>query len=145
MTTPNPAAPTPGHPADDNTTPGPGTVDAALALRATTSGQWLAGHIALAMLDTVGTPTKLPHLLCPDIDPAIVDRVWNLALPVGYRAGQLAGAPRFHRDTLTRLQTALTDAGYASMAALGQQTLNLMPPPPAPVHPADDDTAWGHE
>ncbi|MEU1134448.1 hypothetical protein ABZ383_32085 [Streptomyces sp. NPDC005900] len=135
MTTPE-TAPTPDTPTTDQT----------LTARAETSGQWIAGLIATAMLDTVATPHQLPHLLFPDIDPDTVDRIWNLALPVGYRAGQLAAAPRFHRDTLHRLQTALTDAGYTAMARLTQQTRNTLPP----AHPADHETTHhgvrgGHE
>lgn len=149
MNTPNPAPTEPADP-DGAPTTAPGTTaadtDQALTRRATTSGDWIAGLIAYAMLDTAGTPTNLPHLTFPDDDPDTVTRVWQAALAVGFRAGRLDAAPRFHRDTLARHQAALADAGYTAMAALGQQTLTLLPPPPQ--HPADPDhtdVRGGHE
>lgn len=144
MNTPNPAPTEPANPDDAPTTAA--DADQTLTRRATTSGDWIAGLIAYAMLDTAGTPTKLPHLTFPDDNPDTVARVWQAALAVGFRAGQLAGAPRFHRDALHRHQTALADAGYTAMANLGQQTLTLLPPPPP--HPADPDhtdVRGGHE
>lgn len=141
MTTPAPSTPTndPAARAEQAE-----QVDAALAARCTSSGTWIAGLIAAGLLDTVGRPHKLPEALFPDTDPDIVRAIWDAALPVGYRAGRYAAAPRFHRDTLTRLQHALADAGHHAMAGLVHQTVTTLPPPPtAAEHPADDDTARG--
>lgn len=121
-------------------------VDQALAQRATDSGQQIAGLITAAMLDTAGSPSKLPQYLFPDADPALVQKVWEAAIVVGYRAGKLATAPRFNRDTLARLHAALTDAGHHAMGRLIAQTRTALPPPP--VHPADETaghTRGGHE
>ncbi|MFI2620434.1 hypothetical protein [Streptomyces sp. NPDC018584] len=117
--------------------------DQALTDLATSSGHWLAGLITAGMLDTAGTPDRLPELAFTHhgLDPAAVREIWQAGLAVGYRAGRIATTPRLHRDTLTRLQTALTHAGYTAMGRLTAQSLTV-----TAVHPADDDTVrGGHE
>jgi hypothetical protein len=49
------------------------------------------------------------------VDPEVVQKVWQRALVVGVRAGQLMQAPRFRRDQLARLQGELQAAGFAAM------------------------------
>ncbi|MGW0948460.1 hypothetical protein ACWD4O_38720 [Streptomyces sp. NPDC002623] len=124
------------------------TVDRALDGTAHTSAAFLAGLIAAAMLDTVGRPAKLPDLLFPDLPPEAVQRVWDTALAVGYRAGRLAVAPRFHRDTLARLRDALSDAGYTAMARTAGHTARAAAAEPEPDHErtptGGDDTRGGH-
>ncbi|WP_405682810.1 hypothetical protein [Streptomyces sp. NBC_01238] len=111
------------------------TDDQALADRCQSSGDYLAGLLAKGMLDSAGTPKKLPELLFPDYDPEMVRVVWEAALPVGYRAGKLAGQPKWTPDALTRLRAALADAGYAAMGALAARSASIHPP----RHPADDE------
>jgi hypothetical protein len=116
-------------------------VDAQLANRCADSGQWLAGLIAAGMLDTVVRPAQLATDLFPHLSEADVMAVWNRALAVGYRAGRLAQAPRFNRDTLARLHAQLAEVGHNAMAGLVAQTTSAMPP--APEHPADTETVRG--
>jgi hypothetical protein len=92
--------------------------DLVLAGRAASTGQHLAGLIAAAQLDTVGTPRKLPMDLFPGVDAAVVQEIWDRALVVGVRAGQLMAAPRFNRDRLARLQGELAAAGHAAMGGM---------------------------
>lgn len=136
MTTPTPAAPTPG------------SVDQALARIAVRDGEFLAGLIAAGMLDTAGQPGKLPELLFPDLPAEQMRRVWQTALVVGLRAGRLSRAPRFHRDTLHRLQAQLADAGYTAMARLAEHTARRAAAEPEPDHErtptSGDDTRGGH-
>ncbi|MFJ7990298.1 hypothetical protein [Streptomyces sp. NPDC096351] len=112
-------------------------VDQALADRAATSGEYLAGILAAAMLDAVGQPEKLPALLCPDLDPEVVERVWNLAIPVGFRMGRLVECAQRDVPAIRRYQAALADAGYRAMAAQTARSI-------ATVHPADTDPARPH-
>ncbi|MFF8610820.1 hypothetical protein ACF06X_33480 [Streptomyces sp. NPDC015346] len=126
MTTPTPAASTHGY-------------DQALAERCAASGEHLAGLLAHAMLDVAGQPEKLPALLFPDLDPQVVERVWNTALPVGFRLGRLVDRPRWTPDALRRLQTALDDAGYEAMGHLAARSARTLDP-----HPADNNTPRGH-
>ncbi|MEE1812677.1 hypothetical protein [Streptomyces sp. BE133] len=133
MTTHHTPAPT--APVTDLTARYARLADQALADRCQSSGDYLAGLLAKGMLDAAGTPKKLPELLFPDYDPEIVRAVWETALPVGFRAGKLAGQPRWTPDALTRLRAILTDAGYEAMGALAARSASVHPP----RHPADDE------
>ncbi|WP_228981345.1 hypothetical protein [Streptomyces sp. DH12] len=114
------------------------TVDQALADRCTTHGAYLAGLIAAGMLDTAARPDRLPELLFPDADPALVRAIWDTALPVGYHAGLIAGQPQWTPHTLDRAREHLARAGYAAMAHLTARSANTHRP--AAPHPADTTT-----
>lgn len=117
--------------------------DAVLAARARASGEFLAGLIAAAELDTVGTPRLLPHDLFPDYDPEVVRAVWERALVVGVRAGQLMARPRFYRDKLSRLQGELEEVGFAAMGRTVCGPLSAVARYPE-LHVVDDEAARGH-
>ncbi|MDX3531951.1 hypothetical protein P1P75_37530, partial [Streptomyces sp. ID05-39B] len=123
-------------------------VDQALAATAVTGAERLAGLIAAAMLDTAGRPGKLPQYLYPDVPADQVRQIWQAALTVGYRAGRYATAPRFHRDTLARLQGELADAGHHAMARTVSRTLASIAAEPEPDHErtptGGDETRGGH-
>ncbi|MEU0837098.1 hypothetical protein [Streptomyces sp. NPDC005969] len=123
-------------------TPAPATTDdataaadQALADLCQTSGDYLAGLIAAGTLEVAGTPRKLPEVLFADHDPDAVREIWNAALAVGYRAGKLAGQPRWTPDALDRLRVAMQDAGYNAMGAKAGRSASIHPP----RHPADDE------
>lgn len=118
-------------------------VDAVLDARNTAAAVRLAGIIADAQLDTAGSPRKLPMDLFPEFPPEMVQAVWERALVVGVRAGQLLGAPRFYRDKLHRLQGELADAAYASMARSSDAVLSGPAAFPE-LHAVDDEEARGH-
>jgi hypothetical protein len=120
MTTPTPTA-----------TPAVPDADRALAALAHASGELLAAHTVQALTDHAGSPTCLPELLFPDLDPDTVLRVWKVALPIGYRIGRQTARPAWDTAALQRLRSALADAGYATMA----RTL--------PAEPAADQAAAG--
>ncbi|MFD9721040.1 hypothetical protein [Streptomyces sp. NPDC059076] len=105
----------------------PHPADMPLTDRCASSGEFLAGLIAAGMLEHVATPTKLPSALFPDTDPELVNRIWNTALPVGYRAGLIAAAPRWTREDLQRLGAALREAGYQGMARLTDRSAHTLP------------------
>lgn len=124
------------------------SADAQLAARAVSSGEFLAGLILAAELDTVGRPAKLPADLFPefpDADPALVQAVWDRALAVGLRSGQFRGAPRFHRDVLARLQGELEAAGHAAMAGLVARSLSAVSGPGSRVDGLGADFESGRE
>jgi hypothetical protein len=106
--------------------------DAALADRCRSNGEYLSGLLATGMLQTVGTPDRLPQLLFPHIDPTIVTAIWDRALAVGYRAGRLSVRPRFTPDLLHRIHTQLDDAGHTAMGSLAHRSATTQQP-----HPAD--------
>ncbi|MFE0206961.1 hypothetical protein [Streptomyces sp. NPDC058985] len=114
--------------------------DAVLAGRAMSSGQFLAGLIANAELETVGRPDRLARDLWPDVDPAVVQAIWDRALAVGLHAGRRSASPGLFRDELARVQGALSEAGFHAMAGLVSRSRRLV----APVHPADGEAGRGH-
>jgi hypothetical protein len=109
--------------------------DQALAERCQTSGDYLAGLLAKGMLDAVSRPAKLPELVFPDGDPALVRAVWEAALAVGYRAGKEAAHPTWTPDALRRLRAELDAAGFVAMGRMAGRSASLHPP----RHPADDE------
>ncbi|MFD6149403.1 hypothetical protein [Streptomyces sp. NPDC060243] len=113
--------------------------DLVLAGRATSSGQFLAGLLAAGELDTVGQVRALPQDLFPGVDPVVLGEVWELALAIGFRAGRFSTSPRFHRDTLARLQGELAEAGFRAMGGMVGRSLEVV----AGAHPADDETERG--
>lgn len=109
--------------------------DQVIAERCESSGQYIAGLLAAGALEAAGTPRKLPELLFANADPAVVRAVWDAALAVGYRAGQLSVRPSWTPADLHRLRGALVDAGFRTMGRLAARSASLHPP----RHPADDE------
>lgn len=128
-TTPKPTAPA--------TLEAPGTAgaDQALADRCQSSGDYLAGLLAHGMLESVSRPGKLPELLFPDGDPALVRAVWKAALAVGYQAGKLSARPTWTPDALRRLRAELDTAGYVAMGRMAGRSASIH----RPRHPADTE------
>ena len=130
----------------DHTTP-PAAADPQLTELCQSSGDYLAKLIADGMLDHAGRPDRLPELLFPDADPALVRAVWDTALPVGVWVGKAMTRPRSTTEGLDRLRAALKEAGYQGMGRLVARTVAARPlplcdPPPTDVdlwHPADGE------
>ncbi|MFD3336083.1 hypothetical protein ACFWV1_26065 [Streptomyces sp. NPDC058700] len=120
------------------TQPTTAAADQALATMCTTHGEYLAGILADAMLDTAGRPDKLPALLLPDLDPAVVERIWKVAVPVGFRMGKSVGQPQWTAANLRHSKNALADAGYHSMAALADRSHRTT------THPGDTEPVREH-
>ncbi|MER5277715.1 hypothetical protein ABT025_18420 [Streptomyces sp. NPDC002809] len=136
MTTHHTPAPTPAvGTGADASTDRTAAADQALANRCQTSGDYLAGLITKGMLDAVSRPNKLPELMFPDSDPAVVRAVWEAALAVGYRAGKEAARPTWTPDALRHLRAELDTAGFVSMGRLAGRSASLH----SPRHPADTD------
>lgn len=115
--------------------------DFVCAGRNVSTGQYIAGLMAAAQLETVGTPRKLPMDVFPDVDPGVVQEIWDRACVVAWRASQYAAAPRFFRDELTRLQGELGEAGFAAMGAMAGRSLRLV----SADHPADSEVGVERE
>jgi len=119
----------------------PSAADFVCGGRNASTAQHIAGLLNAGQLETVGTPRKLPMDLFPDVDPAVVQEIWDRACVVAWRAAQYAAAPRFYRDELTRLQGQLRDAGFEAMGAMVGRSLRLV----AADHPADADSVAERE
>jgi hypothetical protein len=122
------------------------SADAVLTGRAMMTGQAMssaefwAGLLAAALVDTAGSPRKLPADMWPDQDPVVVQEIWDRACVVASRAAQFAASPWLHRDRLQGLQERLTEAGFHAMAGSVGRSLGLV----ARVHPADSESGWEH-
>ena len=101
-------------------------VDQVLADRCQSSGDYLAGLIAHGMLEAASRPGKLPELLFPDGNPALVRAVWEAALAV---------RPTWTPDALYRLRAALDTAGYVAMGRMAARSASVQPP----LRPADTE------
>lgn len=142
---------TPDSPAVPVPSPAPGPeaeaevvlADAVLTGRAMSSAQFLAGLIANGQLATVGSPSKLPADLFPDVDPVVVQRVWDRALAVGLHAGRRSGSPRLYRDEMDRVAGLFAEAGFQAMGGSVARSRRLVAPD-RPVHPADSEAGRGH-
>lgn len=117
--------------------------DAVLAGRAMSSGQFIAGLIANAELETVSRPDRLPRDLWPDVDPVVVQEIWDRALAVGLHAGRRSSSPRLYRDEMQRMAGVLADAGFHAMGGLVSRSRRLVAPEGA-SHPADGEAGHGH-
>ncbi|MFF9287469.1 hypothetical protein [Streptomyces griseosporeus] len=117
--------------------------DAVATGRAMSSGEYLAGILAAAQLDTAGTPRKLPADLWPEVDPVVVQEIWDRACVVAWRAAQFASSAWLHRDRLEAVRGQLAEAGYEAMARSVQRSLRVVVPGSG-VHPADGESGRGH-
>lgn len=117
--------------------------DAVLTGRAMSSGAFIAGLLADAELETVGRPDKLATDLFPDVDPVVVQAVWDRALAVGFYAGRVHASPRLYRDQMDRLAGQLEEAGFRAMAGTVRRSRRLVAPEVG-VHPADGEHGRGH-
>jgi len=112
-------------------------VDAVSTGRAMSSAEYLAGILTAAQLDTAGTPRKLPADMWPDLDPVVVQEIWDRACVVAWRAAQFAGSAWLHRDRLEAVQGELAKAGFHAMAGSVGRSRRLVARDE--VHPADGE------
>ena len=110
--------------------------DAELVGRASSAAVFLTGLLVNSELETVGRPDRLPADLFPDVDPVVVERIWQRALAVGLHAGRVSAAPRLFRDQMVRVQGLFAAAGFAAMGRAVSRSRRLVAP-----HPADWETA----
>jgi hypothetical protein len=140
MTTEIPA--TPAVSAEDEAAFEVMRTDAVLTGRAMSSGQFLAGLIADAELETVGRPDKLPADLFPGVDPVVVQEVWDRALAVGFHAGRTYASPRIRPDELEAMRRQFEEAGFHAMGGLVSRSGRLVAR--ARRAPADGEIAREH-
>lgn len=117
--------------------------DAVCAGRAMSSGAFLAGLIANAQLATVGRPERLARDLWPDVDPVVVQEIWDRALAVGLHAGRRSVSPRLYRDEMDRIAGVLAEAGFHAMAGLVARSRRLVAPEVV-QHPVDGEEPSEH-
>lgn len=129
----------PHQPTDSGTQSGALAAEVARVLdeRIVTSADVLYAHLTAGTLEAIGRPRLLPTALWPDVDPVVLQAIWDLALTVGWLGGQRAEAGRrWEHERLAAARDQLADAGYAAMA---ERIARVLPPPARDVeeHPAD--------
>lgn len=128
----------PGGPDDTSGTAAPGPAEVARALdeRIVASVDVLNAHITAATLEAVGRPRLLPAAMFPDVDPGVVEEIWQTAFLVGFLGGKrTVESRRWEHERLAAARDQLADAGYAAMA---DRIARILPaPPPRKAHPAD--------
>ena len=128
-------APVPAS-SDDNA-----TVDEVLAARARSSAEYLAGLLAAGQLETAGAARKLPADSWPDVDPVVVQEIWDRACATAWQASRVAASPWLYRDRLQGLQEALSEAGFHAMAGQVERSRGVVL---RSRHPADSEIAREH-
>src|SRR4051812_12045002 len=111
--------------------------DAVLVGRASPAAVFLRVLLVNSELETVGRPDRLPADLFPDVDPAVVQAIWQRALAVGLHAGRVSAAPRLHRDQLDRIAGQFAEVGYVAMGRAVARSRALVAP--QLKHPADSE------
>lgn len=111
-------------------------VDMVLAGRHVSTGQYLAGLMAAAELETAGRVDRLPHDLFPDVDPVLVQEVWERACAVAWRAAERYFTARQDPAVLAGLKADLEEAGHAAMAGMVGRSLSVVRMAGL-AHPAD--------
>jgi hypothetical protein len=96
--------------------------------QAMSSAEFWTGLLVAALVDTAGSPRKLPADMWPDVDPVVVQEIWDRACVVAVRAAQFASSPWLHRDRLDRLQEKLAAAGFEAMAGSVRRSRALVAP-----------------
>lgn len=112
--------------------------DAVYVGRASSSGEFLAGLIVNGQLHTAGRPERLPADLFPEVDPEVVQRIWDRALAVGLYAGRVSAAPRLYRDQMARHAAELEAVGWEAMGRAVDRSRRLVAP--ELTHPADGES-----
>ncbi|MFF7476588.1 hypothetical protein [Streptomyces sp. NPDC008092] len=117
------------------------SVDGVLAARARSSAEYLAGLLAAAEVETAGGARKLPADSWPDVDPGVVQEIWDRACATAWSASRFASSPWLYRDRLQGLQAALSEAGFHAMAGTVGRSRGLVA---RAGHPADSEIAREH-
>jgi hypothetical protein len=111
-------------------------VDLVLAGRHVSTGQYLAGLMAAAELETAGRVDRLPRDVFPDGDPVVVQEVWDRACAVAWRAAERYFTARQDPAVLAELRAGLEEAGHHAMAGMVARSLAVVRTAGL-AHPAD--------
>lgn len=82
------------------------------------AGAHIAGLLTAAQVATVPTPAALLKDLWPDVDPAVVQAIYDRGVEVGWRGARYYAAPRLHGEELAQVQAVLEAAGHEAMRGM---------------------------
>ncbi|MGW0014620.1 hypothetical protein ACWDVX_33330 [Streptomyces tendae] len=114
--------------------------DAVLTGRNMGAGAHIAGILSGAQAATAPTPAALLKDVWPDVDPVVVQAIYERGVEVGWRGHALYQAPRFRGAELAEAQESCARAGFMAMQGAIGRSRELA----GRQHPADGEAGHGH-
>ena len=105
------------------------------------AGAHIAGLLTAAQVATAPTPAALLKDLWPEVDPAMVQAIYDRGVEVGWRGAQYYAAPRLHGEELARVQAECEAAGHEAMRGMVARSRVLAA---RSRHPGDGEIAREH-
>jgi len=115
--------------------------DAVLTGRNMGAAAHIAGILTGAQAATAPTPQALLKDVWPDVDPAVVQAIYERGVEVGWRGRAFYQAPRLHGAALAEAQELLAAAGFEAMRGSVARSRQLAA---RGRHPADGEAGHGH-
>ena len=119
------------------------TADMVCTGRVMSAAEYIAGFLAAGQMKSAATPHMLIKDVFPDVDPVVVQEIFNRGCATGWMGRGLYASPVLRGAELESLQGQLTRAGYEAMGHTVQRSRRLVAPV-VPSHPADGETAREH-
>ena len=116
-------------------------VDAVSTGRNMGAGAYIAGLLTAAQVATAPTPAAVLKDLHPDLDPAVVQAIYDRGIEVGWRGHAYYQAPRMHGEELARVQAECEAAGHEAMRGMVARARVLAS---RSRHPGDGEIAREH-
>ncbi|MET8585701.1 hypothetical protein ABZX39_33260 [Streptomyces collinus] len=116
-------------------------VDAVSTGRNIGAGAHIAGLLTAAQVVTAPTPAAALRDLHPEVDPAVLQDVYNRGVEVGWRGHAYYQAPRLHGEELEQAQAACEAAGFEAMRGMVARSRVLAA---RSQHPGDGEIAREH-
>lgn len=98
----------------------------------------IAGMLTGAQAVTAPVPKGLLKDVWPDVDPAVVQAIYERGVEVGWRGRQMYEAPRLYGEQLAQAQAQLGDAAFHAMEGMVARSRELGL---RGRHPADGEIA----
>jgi hypothetical protein len=136
---------TPDLPAVPSPSPDPEVVqaDAVLEGRVMGAAEYIAGHLAAGELKSAATPHALVKDVWPDLDPVVVQEIFNRGCATGWMGSQMYARPALYGGELASLQGQLEEAAFHAMGGMVARSRRLVDGGRL-VHPADGESGREH-
>jgi hypothetical protein len=119
------------------------TVDLVLTGRVMCTGAYIAGLLAAGLVRSAATPHSLAKDLWPDVDPAIVQEIFDRGCATGWMGHELYQAPKLRGAELRSAQKVLSEMGHLAMGPLVARSQAVAERFPE-WHPADGEDGREH-
>jgi hypothetical protein len=137
------AAPESPGPAEDQAAEDAAWADGVLSGQVMSAAEYIAGHLAAGQLKSAATPHALVKDVWPDLDPAVVQEIFNRGCATGWMGSQMYARPALHGEELASLQGQLEGAAFHAMGGMVAGSRRLIDGRRL-VHPADGEIGRAH-